>query len=150
MWRRGVISYDTFASADNPQVLGQGPPIVLLGGLGMPAASGEGGGLTPAGERLARLARRGITEHTFEFRLSGFERQEQSWPRGVAAALIVAIRRVRAYLTRHAEPAEATSAIGGVEVHADLRGADILCTAQLSEFGPGDLVLVQDEVALFA
>jgi hypothetical protein len=33
----------------------------------------------------------------------------------VAAAPIVAIRRVRAYLTRHGEEAEATSAIGGVE-----------------------------------
>jgi hypothetical protein len=96
-----------------------------------------------------RQAGRAISEHTFEFRLSGFERQEQSWPRGAAAAPIVAIQRVRAYLTRQGEPAEATSAIGGVEVHAELRGADILCTAQLSDFGPGELVVVQVEVALF-
>jgi hypothetical protein len=144
----GVVSfsYNACASGDNRQVVGQGPTIALVGGTGAPAANGKGGGLTPAGERVAS---RGITEHSFEFRLSGSERQEQSWPRVVAAAPIVAIRRVRAYLTRQGEPAEAMSAIGGVEVHAELRGTDILCTAQLSDFGPGDLVVVQVEVGVF-
>jgi hypothetical protein len=59
------------------------------------------------------------------------------------------IARVWAYVTRNSEPAEATSAIGGVEVHAELRGTDMLCTAQLSDFGPGDLVVVQVEMGVF-
>jgi hypothetical protein len=121
--------------------------LSLMGGTPQPGVHGNRGSVEPSA--AARQAGRAVSEHTFEFRLSGSERQEQSWPRGVAAAPIVAIQRVRAYLTRHGEPAEATSAIGGVEVHAELRGANMVCTAQLSDFGPGDLVVVQVEVAVF-
>jgi hypothetical protein len=69
----------------------------------------------------------------------------KSW----AAGGVLAIERVRAYLTRQGEAGAATSAIGGVEVHAELREGGIVCTVQLGDFGEGDLVVVQVEVALY-
>ena len=65
------------------------------------------------------------------------------------AALIIAMHGVRAYLTRTGEPAAAGSAIGGVEVGAELRAGGIVCRVSVSDFGPDDLVVVQVEVALF-
>jgi YD repeat-containing protein len=99
----------------------------------------------------AARRRKPIATHTFEFRLSGSESAEQAAP--IAGPLawpsdsIVAIERVRAYLTRQGEAA--TSAIGGVEVHAELRQDGIFCTAQVSDFGAGDLVVVQVEIGLY-
>jgi hypothetical protein len=52
---------------------------------------------------------------------------------------------VRIYLTREGELG-ATSAIGGMEVDAELRPAGIFCTARLSDFGASDLVVVRVEV----
>jgi hypothetical protein len=93
-----------------------------------------------------------IFTHTFEFRLCGSERAEQVVPlpgtRSCGAGRIVAIERVRTYLTRQGEAA-APSAIGGVEAHAELRPSGIVCTAQVSDFGAGDLVVVQVEVGLY-
>ncbi len=90
--------------------------------------------------------------HTFEFRLTGAETQEQCVPLAAAlgpAACFLGTTAVRAYLTRTADPAAASSAIGGVEVAAELHAGSIVCRASLSDFGPGDLVVVQVEVALF-
>jgi hypothetical protein len=64
------------------------------------------------------------------------------------ADAILAIQSVRAYLTREGELV-ATSAIGGVEVDAELRPAGIFCTAQVSDFGAGDLAVVRVEVSLY-
>ena len=89
--------------------------------------------------------------HTFEFRLSGSETEEQAAPISSLAwpsDFIVAIERVRTYVTRQGEAA-AASAIGGVEVHAELRPGGIFATAQLSDFGTGDLIVVQVEVGLY-
>jgi hypothetical protein len=36
-----------------------------------------------------------------------------------------------------------------LEVHAELREGGIFCTVQLGDFGAGDLVVVQIEVALY-
>src|SRR6516162_4465252 len=70
--------------------------VNLMGSTPQPGVQGNPGSVEPSA--ASRQAGRAISEHTFEFRLSGCERQEQSWPRGVAAAPIVAIRRVRTYL----------------------------------------------------
>ncbi len=97
---------------------------------------------TPGQARLTR---------TFEFRLTGTETQEQCVPVAAAlrpAACFLTTQAVRAYLTRSADPAAATSAIGGVEVAAELGAGGIVCRASLSDFGPGDLVVVQVDVAL--
>jgi hypothetical protein len=119
----GVMSL-TYDYCGEPKPLDSGTIHVnLMGSTAEPGIQANRGSVEPSA--APRQAGRAISEHTFEFRLSGSERQEQSWPGGVAAA-IVAIRRVRTYLTRHGEPAEATSAIGGVEVRAERRGADIL------------------------
>jgi hypothetical protein len=101
--------------------------------------------------RAAVGQREPILTHTFEFRLSSSEGAEESLPLppyGPAPSGFVGITSVRTFLTRHGEAA-ATSAIGGLEVHAELRQGGIWCTAQLSDFGAGDLVVVQVEVALF-
>ncbi len=98
---------------------------------------------TPAQPRLT---------HTFEFRLTGSLWQEQIIPVAATlgpAACFLATTAVRAYLTRTADPAAASSAIGGVEVTAELGAGGIVCRASLSDFGPGDLVVVQVNVALF-
>ena len=96
----------------------------------------------PAGPLLTRA---------FEFRLTGCETQEQSFALslGDQADCILAIQRVTAYLTRSGEQAAASSAIGGVEAHAELRQDAIVCTASLSDFGPGDLLVVRVEVGLY-
>jgi hypothetical protein len=89
--------------------------------------------------------------HTFEFRLTGSETQEQCLPLSPAfppAEFILATPNIRAYVTRTVEPAAASSAIGGVDVKAELRGTAIVCRASLTDFGPGDLVVVQVDVAL--
>ena len=64
------------------------------------------------------------------------------------AAFILVTPSVRAYLTRTNDPAASSSAIGGVEVQAELRGNAIVCRASLADFSPGDLVVVQVDVAL--
>ena len=69
-----------------------------------------------------------------------------SWYRRAGA--VPAIQSGRTDLTREGELV-GTSAIGGVEVDAELRAVGICCTARLSDFGPGDLVVVQVEVALY-
>jgi hypothetical protein len=55
---------------------------------------------------------------------------------------------VRAYLTRTNDWAATSSAIGGVEIQAELRGNAIVCRASLTDFSAGDLVVVQVDVAL--
>jgi len=99
----------------------------------------------PLAPRPSRLT------HTFEFRLSNSETQEQCLPLSPAyppSGFVLATPSVRAYLTRTNDPAAPSSAIGGVEVQAELRGAAIVCRASLTDFSPGDLVVVQVDVAL--
>jgi hypothetical protein len=107
----------------------------------------------PLPPTAAAAPRTPLLRHTFEFRLSGSETQEQSLPLAEGsssrpAGAILAIQSVRTYLTREGALA-ATSAIGGVEVDADLRPGGIFCTARLSDFGASDLVVVRVEVALY-
>ncbi len=88
---------------------------------------------------------------TFEFRLTASEAQEQCVAVGSPRSghYIAATRCVRAYLTRTGDPSAASSVIGGVEVQAELRDGNLVCSAALSDFGPGDLVVVQVKVALY-
>jgi hypothetical protein len=92
-----------------------------------------------------------VLTHAFEFRLAGSETQE----RRLALVnlrldeLVVAITAVRAYVTRHGEGVSGTSPIGGVEVRATLDQRGIVCTASVSDFAGGDLVVVQVDVAVF-
>ncbi len=90
--------------------------------------------------------------HCFAFRLCGSEVQQQTLAleRFGSAALIVAIESLRAYLTGAELGAAAVSAIGGIEVHAALDAGRVVCTAQLSDFQPGDLVVVEVDVAVYA
>jgi hypothetical protein len=92
-----------------------------------------------------------VFSRTFEFRLCGTEAQEQLEPCPVCrpADFIVATSRVTVDVTRTHDPTAASNAIGGVEARAALRSGAIVCTASLSDFGPGDLVVVRVEVALF-
>jgi hypothetical protein len=63
---------------------------------------------------------------------------------------VVAIERLRAYLTRGGEPAAAASAIGGIEAHAKLEPRGLVCTVQVSDLAADELVVVEVEVALYA
>ncbi len=88
---------------------------------------------------------------TFEFRLTASEAQEQCVAVGNPRSghYIAATRCVRAYLTRTGDPGAASSEVGGIEVHAELRDGNLVCAAALSAFGPGDLVVVQVKAALY-
>ncbi len=99
----------------------------------------------PTAAPTPRLAR------TFAFRLCGAETQEQTLAlEGLgAAAAVVAIQRVQASVSG-AGQAGAAMPISGIEVHADLRDGRVVCTAQVSDFAAGDLVVVQVEIAVYA
>jgi hypothetical protein len=104
-----------------------------------------------AAPSTAQKHRQPILTHTFEFRLNGSETQEQ-WLRVTGdsfrpAERVVAMRSVRTSLTRDGNAAG--SAVNDVEVAAEARPAGIFCTAKLSDFGAGDLVVVRVEVALY-
>jgi hypothetical protein len=87
-----------------------------------------------------------------EFRLCGSEGQTQTIPVPVSGSgsVIVAIDPVRAFLSGGGPAAAARTAIGGVEARAQYDAGQVVCTAQLSEFDPGDLVVVQVELAVYA
>ena len=55
-----------------------------------------------------------------------------------------------AFLIGGGPSAAARTAIGGVEVQSRYDGGGVVCTAQLSEFDPTDLVVVQVELAVYA
>jgi hypothetical protein len=118
-----------------------------------PVLAADGRTIKPASPPAAAVPRKPILTHTFEFRLSGSETQEQVVPlsgsKSWAAGGVLAIQRVRTYLTRQGVAAAATSAIGGVEVHAELCEGCIFCTVELGDFGAGDLIVVQVDVALY-
>ena len=87
-----------------------------------------------------------LSAHTFEFRLSGSEEQEQSLelppiPRG--DGFVVGASQVRSFVTR--DPGAADAAIGSIEVRTEVRAQRLVCSARLSDFGPADLVVVQVE-----
>jgi hypothetical protein len=90
--------------------------------------------------------------HCFEFRLCGSESQEQGIAlAGMAGApWIAAIERVRVFLTGQGAAGAPASAIGGVEVHAELRAGRLVCVVELSDFTPQDLVVVQVDLAAYS
>jgi hypothetical protein len=107
----------------------------------------------PPDEPIVRLF-----THTFEFRLLGAEVQLL----GIELPLIppndrivVTTDHVRTFVTRSGEPAAPSNLIGGVEVSTEQlpmaanHNGRLVCTAQATEFAPGDLVVVGVEVTLF-
>ena len=85
--------------------------------------------------------------HTFEFRLSGSEEVEQSIPLPpvpASACLMAAAKAVRVSVTR--SPDAKAASIGGVEVHAEVRGKQVICVARVTDFSADDLVVVQADV----
>jgi hypothetical protein len=105
-------------------------------------------------EPPAPPARFGATPHlthTFEFRLSGSEVQEQREPfeRYPGSMAVLGITGVRAYLTRQGETTGPLSAIGGLEVSAELDRKSFTCRVGIGDFGPADLVVVQVDVAVY-
>ena len=93
-----------------------------------------------------------LLRHRFSFRLSGSESQEQAlpcdglWP----DQCIVAIERIRAYVTRDAQTAPAPNTIADMQVDAQLQLGRILCIAQASDLLPTELLVVEVDVALYA
>jgi hypothetical protein len=107
-----------------------------------------------SGEVRQKAARKPVQpwfSDTIEMRLSGAETQERLVPveRAEPGRDVLAITGVRAFLTRHGEPAGRSSAIGGIAVRADLQEHGILCIVESSDFGPGDLIVVQMDVAVY-
>lgn len=47
-------------------------------------------------------------------------------------------------------PDRATASIGGVEVHAEVRGKQIVCVARITDFSADDLVVVPAHVIVFS
>ena len=128
------------------------PPLVsALGSDGHALDPDELERRLAAARAAAKKQRQPILTRAFEFRLNGSETQEQwlALPEGSfqPADSVVTIRSVRASLTRDGKAS--ASAINGVEVDAELRPTGIFCTAKLSDFGDGDLVVVRVEVALY-
>jgi YD repeat-containing protein len=85
--------------------------------------------------------------HTFEFRLSSSEEAKQSIPLPhllVSGCLMAATKAVRMSVTR--SPDRATTSIGGVEVHAEVRGKHVICVGRVTDFTADDLVVVQADV----
>jgi hypothetical protein len=96
--------------------------------------------------------------HTFEFRLLGAEVQRL----GIELPLIppndrilVTTDQVRTFVTRGGESAAASNLIGGVEVSTEQcprtakHNGKLVCTAQATDFAPGDLVVVGVDVTLY-
>jgi hypothetical protein len=89
--------------------------------------------------------------HTFEFRLSGSEEVEQSIPlphAPASACLMAAAKAVRVSVTR--SPDAQAASIGGVEVHAEVRGNQVICVARVTDFSADDLVVVQADVIVYS
>jgi hypothetical protein len=66
------LTYDAHLSGQSPQAFGQGVTIALTAQSDFPATTGNGGKAAPSARQ--GQAGRAISEHTFEFRLSGSER----------------------------------------------------------------------------
>jgi hypothetical protein len=99
-----------------------------------------------------RKCRVPVHDHTHEFRLSGSRRAQAfiSLPFDVPDDIVVAITGVRVSVARPSDSALASSPIGGVEVKAELHDENIVCSAEVSDFAKGDLVVVQVDVAVYA
>jgi hypothetical protein len=150
-------SFQSYLSADVATFVYDGCGRVTRAEGAVPIGPDHGAGHEPAHlqpirtepPRPAQAARPWRT-HTFEFRLSGAETREQALPLEDGAACVgVAATAVHAYLTRAGDGATAASPIGGVEVRAELRDAQVVCTAGLSDFAVGDLVVVRVDVGIF-
>jgi hypothetical protein len=79
---------------------------------------------------------------------SGAETHVQAVPLDGGGARVAATA-VDAYLTGATGDSAPASAIGGVDVRAELRDGQVVCTAGLSGFGAGDLVVLRVDVAIF-
>jgi hypothetical protein len=130
----------------------------FLGGQG-PSWDGRTGYETPTGNKHAgssfaspNAGRQpvAVLERTFEFRLAGSETQEQSVPVVGPAdgSVVVAVNKVRAYLSSGGDAPAARGAISGFEVWVARREGAVVCCARLSDFAPADLVVVQADVAV--
>jgi hypothetical protein len=94
---------------------------------------------------------------TFEIRLLGSEVQSHSIDMPVLSdyRIIVSTDRVRTFVTRGGVPAAASNLIGGVEVSTEWRAGTppeldaLVCTAQATDFGPDDLVVVGVDITVF-
>lgn len=102
------------------------------------------------GEQHAARTAQPVLKRSLEFRLCGSEMQEQVLALdGFSGRLIATVNNLRAYLTC-CDPSTVGRAIGGVAVGVALRGAEAVCTVRLTDFAPGDLVVVQVDVAVYA
>lgn len=99
-----------------------------------------------------RKVRVPVFSRTQEFRLSASRRAQvcTDLPFDVPDDIIVAITAVRVSVARPTDSAEASSPIGGVDVKAELRDESIVCSAEVSDFARGDLVVVQVDLAVYA
>jgi hypothetical protein len=107
----------------------------------------------PPMEPMHRIFRR-----TFEFRLLGAEAQQLRMdlpPIRPTSRIVVTTDHVRTFITRSGEPAAASNLIGGVEVSTAQRAGKqpgsnyLVCTAQATDFAPGDLVVVSVDVTAY-
>jgi hypothetical protein len=96
--------------------------------------------------------------HTFEFRLLGAEVQRRAieLPRiPPNDRIVVTTDHVRTFVTRSGESAAASNLIGGVEVSTEQLpktandNGKLVCTAQATDFGPGDLIVVGVDVTVY-
>jgi hypothetical protein len=96
-------------------------------------------------------------KHTFEFRLLGSEVQSQSLELPLIPSshcIVVVTDQVRTFVTRSGEPAAASNLIGGVKVSAEQspkvpeRPECVVCTAEATDFGSGDLVVVGVDITV--
>jgi hypothetical protein len=130
--------------------------VIFTGAPPLPAPTDP----LPPPEPICRLFR-----HTFELRLAGSDEQRSSTflpkiPPG--DRLLVTIDQMRTFVTRGGEPAAASNLIGGVEVRTGRhqgaperperlgvpeRPERLVCIAEASDFGAGDLVVVQVDVS---
>jgi hypothetical protein len=122
---------------------------------GMPPGGSDGAGMgsgaanaEPGEPRSPGTPARPPLHRALEFRLTGSEARSMPLGPGAPADLILAVERVRVDVTR-AGAAAADGALGGVEIQAELREGVPVCTAQVSDFAAGDLVVVQVDVALY-
>ena len=107
---------------------------------------------TPADDSPAPPAGNPPERRSLEFRLCGTEAQQQAFPveAPAGAALLVAIERVQAFLSGDGPAGATARGIGGIDVHAEIAGGTITCTAQVSDFQPADLVVVRVDLAVYA
>jgi hypothetical protein len=99
-----------------------------------------------------------LFKHTFEFRLLGGEVQKSEIRLPFVPPderIVVTTGQVRTFVTRGGESAAASNLIGDVEVSTEQLpktandNGKLVCTAEASDFGPGDLIVVGVDVTVY-